>query len=108
MKRNALPRKGTLVRVRARHRRGYGDKPVVLLVDGVVLGVSPRGLLLRDSHHKQARLFRAEDVIDFTPLVPGQNDGEFYGTEDMQDHIRQVGRPAVDMIRNPDPRESSY
>ena len=69
-----------------------------------MLGVSPKGLLMRDFHHTQARLFRAQDVIDYTPLMPNDNDGPFYRAEDMQDHIRQVGRPAVDMIRNPDPR----
>lgn len=109
MKRNnPLPRKGALVKIRAKHKNSYGEKPLVVIVEGVVLGVSERGLLLRDRHHNQARLFRAEDVIDFTPLVPGDEADAYFGIVDMQDHVRQVGRPAVDMIQNPDPKESSW
>jgi hypothetical protein len=102
-----LPRDGTQVRLRVKRKNGYGNSPVAVLVDGTVTATSERGILIRGTEGKD-HVFRARDVLDYTPLVPGQADGPFFSGEDMHHHVRQTGKPPMDMIRNPDPTESSY
>lgn len=102
----AMPRTGQIVRLHVMERTLMGRKAHDL--DCVVLLSNEQGIVVRDKD-RTTHVYRTRQVLSFTTYIPGEGDASaFFTSEAMADHVRQVGRPAMDMINNPAPNASSY